>query len=158
MREIAKRVYRRGAGTVELPFLMSCALFLLDRSFTLLGVRRRVGKVRFDLVVGITSIPGFLGLAEAKYRSDGRPVRPYEVKRFAKEVASAKEALKDAHVQAFFLTNTKLSQQAAAEARKHRIRTFKVPLLFQLHAGKMERKEEKGGKRQSDERTTSPKL
>lgn len=137
-------VYNRGKDTMELPFLASCAVYLLDRRFWVLGIRFPFRGFRFDVLAKIPSVTENVVLVEAKYRSDRRKVRPYEVKRFAKEVAQAKDGMQGCVVQAFFMTNTGLSKQAVTMARKSRIRFFqKVPMLFDLREGKGEKKKER---------------
>lgn len=144
-----KRVYGRGKKTVELPYLLSCALFLLDRRFWLLGVRYPLCGPRFDLLAMLPSMVENVVLVEAKYRGDGRPVRPSEVKRFSKEIATVKEKLPRVIVRGYFMTNTKFSEEALRLAMEKKILTFqKVPLLFDLKwmgGGKKSRKKKSNG-------------
>lgn len=81
--EKPKYLRARGRKTIELPFLMSCALYLLDRRYWIVGVRYPWYGVRFDLVVRDPSLSSQTGLVEVKYRGDGRPVRPYEDRAFS---------------------------------------------------------------------------
>lgn len=133
MKKRVRPVYERGTSTVEFPFLLSCAVFLLDRRFWILGIRYPLCGIRFDLLAKIPSIVENVMLVEAKYRNDGRPVRPHEVKRFVGEVTKIKEALPNCIVQGAFTTNTKFSEKSIVLATKHGIRIFpRVPLLFEL--------------------------
>lgn len=126
-------VYRRGMNTIELPFLVSCALHLLDRRIWVLGIRHPLHGIRFDLLGKIPSVQENVVLVECKYRADGRPVRPYEIKRFASEVATVKGKQPACFVTPFFMANGSFSKQALEAARRHRIRKFpKVPLLLRL--------------------------
>lgn len=137
-----KRVYSRGKGTVELPFLMSCVLFLLDRRFWILGIRSPLGKVRFDVVAKYAWTADHAVLVEAKYRGDGRPVRPYEIKRFHEELEAARKSI-GSNVYGMFMTNSFFSREALELARKRQIRTIpNVPLIFRL----MGEDERKGGR------------
>jgi hypothetical protein len=144
----------RGRRTIELPFLMSCALYLLDRRYWIVGVRYPWYGVRFDLVVRDPSLSGQTGLVEVKYRGDGRPVRPYEVERFRKEVAKARTGATTYCGLAIFMTNTRFSKKARELGIRYGIRLIEnVSLLFELsHAGvekkeRMDREEEAMGRR-----------
>lgn len=132
----------RGRKTVELPFLMSCALHLLDRRYWIVGVRYPWFGVRFDLVVLDPSLSAQTGLVEVKYRGDGRPVRPYEVERFREEVQRARSGATTYHGLAIFMTNTRLSKKARELAIGYGIRVLEsVPVLFELSgAGKRKKK------------------
>lgn len=126
-----KYLRARGRRTIELPFLMSCALYLLDRRYWIVGVRYPWYGVRFDLVVRDPSLSGQTGLVEVKYRGDGRPVRPYEVERFRKEVMKAGATTYCGL--AIFMTNTKFSEKARELGIRYGIRLLSnVPLLFEL--------------------------
>jgi hypothetical protein len=128
-----RSVYKRGMSTIELPFLVSCALHLLDRRIWVLGIRHPLHGIRFDLLGKVPSVAENVVLVECKYRKDGRPVRPYEIQRFASEVAIVKGKQPACFVTPFFMASGSFSKQALEAARRHRIRTFaKVPLLFRL--------------------------
>lgn len=142
-----KRVYDRGTKTVELPQLLACALFLLDRRFWILGVRYPLCNIRFDLLAMVPSLMENVILVEVKFRGDRRPVRPSEVKRFSKEIAAVKEKLPRVIVRGFFMTNTRFSEEALKLAIEKKILTFqKVPLLFEL---KMEDRKRKSKEKDS---------
>lgn len=127
------RIYSRGVKTVELPFLMSCALYLLDRRYWIVGVRYPWYGTRFDLVVRDPSLSAQVGLVEVKYRGDERPVRPYEVERFRKELLRVAYAGASYHRLALFMTNTRFSEEARKLADEYGIRTMEnVPVLFRL--------------------------
>lgn len=120
---------------MELPYLVSCAMHLLDRRFWILGVRLPLGRIRYDLVVKYAWTKDHVVLVEAKYRGDGRPVRPYEVERFHAELEEARKHL-GSHVYGLFMTNTRFSEKALQRLREHGIRALpNMPLLFHLARG-----------------------
>lgn len=126
-----RRLHGRGNGTVELPYLASVAIHLLDLRFWILGIRFPYRGTRFDVLAKLPSVTENVILVEAKYRSDGRPVKPHEIERFAKDVNRIKAEMEACIVQGFFVTNTRLSTRAIDAATKHQIRIFQhVPLLF----------------------------
>jgi hypothetical protein len=90
-------------------------------------------------------------LVEAKYRSDGRPVVPSEIERFARDVARIKTEMEPCIVQGFFVTNSKLSVQAIEAATKHQIRFFQhVPLIFQNLDDDVDERKEEGEEKNAD--------
>lgn len=130
---MVRKVYRRGRGTIEFPFLLSCAVFLLDRRFWILGIRHPLAGIRFDLLAKVPSVVDNVMLVEVKYRGDGRKIRPSEVERFAKEVLLARNAMPKCVVRSCFMTNSTFSDKSLNSANNNEIRTFeKVPLLFKL--------------------------
>lgn len=139
-----KPVWSRGRSTVELPFLMSCALHLLDRRYWIIGVRYPWYGTRFDLVVRDPSAGNQVVLVEAKFRSDGRSVRPSEVERFSAELAKVAVASTSYFSRGYFMTNSRFSPQALELAHKLGIRVFpNVSLLFKLVGSRKKRKERK---------------
>lgn len=126
-----RRVHKRGNATIELPYLASVALHLLDLRFWVLGIRYPFRGTRFDVLAMLPSAVENVILVECKYRSDARPVKPSEVKAFAKQVERIKAEMAPLIVQGFFVTNTRLSQQAVDVASEKEIRFFQhVPLVF----------------------------
>lgn len=141
-----KALKKRGTKTLELPFLMSCALHLLDRRYWIIGVRYPWYGVRFDLVVRDPANNDSVALIEAKYRSDQRPVRPYEIERFRNELANAMSAGTSLHSKGYFMTNTSFSQRSLELAKRYGIRTFShIPLLFELRNKRTKEKSESNG-------------
>lgn len=121
---------RWGSGRVEAAYLASVCLFLLDRQYSVLGIRKEWRGKRFDLVARDRWKNDRVVLVEAKYRSD-RKVRPSEVERFRgrlEEVAPGDDA---SYYIGVFVTNTDFSQKSLRLARKYGFKTFSnVPLLF----------------------------
>ncbi|MBI4392721.1 MAG: hypothetical protein HY556_02850 [Euryarchaeota archaeon] len=123
----------RGQKSIELPYLMSCANFLLDRRYWILGIRYPWYGIRFDIVIRDQSLNAQVILVEAKYRSDQRQIRPSEIEHFHHELKRANSDTIFYNGRAFFMTNTTLSEKALELARKHGIRTFpNVPLIYKL--------------------------
>lgn len=120
---VGRRVYARGTAGVELGFLMSCALWLLDRRYEILGVRYPVEGTRFDLVARCMN--GVRVLVEAKYRS-GRTVRPSEVREFRDKLEEMGE-----DDRGVFMTNSRFSRKALRVAEACGLETVEnVPLVF----------------------------
>lgn len=131
-----RRVYERGTRGVELPYLLSVVLHLMDRRYWILGIRYPVAGTRFDVVAKHRGEAKSLVLVEAKYRRQGRLVRPYEVKRFAASVRETGQALCHDAVEAWVVTNTGFSEQALEAVREHGVRPVDhVPLLFRREEG-----------------------
>lgn len=141
-KRVGRRVYRRGGNTVELPYLMSCCVFLLDRRHEIVGVRFPFGGSRFDVVA--KSASGIV-LVEAKYRADGRPVRPYEVEKFQSVLERAKKE-SGREVVGVFICNCRFSSYALELGENYGIKMVShVPLLFRLFSEETEREREKKG-------------
>jgi len=128
--ETTKRLRKRGNRTMELGFLMSCLLELLAARLEIIGIRYRWHGIRFDIVAWQPVLEQTV-LVEAKYRADGRLIRPSEIKRFHAEIMSVARAEKVYANNALFMTNTGFSEGALEAARSYGIRTVaRVPVRF----------------------------
>ena len=127
-----KKLTNRGAKTVELPFLMSCALHLLSRRYWLIGLRYAWYGVEFDLVVRDPSANAHVVLVECKFRSGGRKIRPSDVENFRERLARASSS-GSYYGRGFFMANTTFSEKALELCKEYGIRPFiEVPELFEL--------------------------
>lgn len=125
-----ERLRRRGNLTVELGFLMSCVLDLLADRLEIVGVRYRWHGVRFDVVAWHPVLEQVV-LVEAKYRADGRSIRPSEIRRFHKEIMAVARVERVYVNNAVFMTNSQFSERTLDVARSFGIRTVaRVPVRF----------------------------
>lgn len=123
---------RGGSSRVEAAYLASVCLFLLDRQYSVLGVRKEWRGKRFDLVARDRWKDDRVVLVEAKYRSD-RKVRPSEVERFRKRLEEVAPGRDHSYYIGVFVTNTEFSEKSLRLARKFGFKTFSnVPLLFNV--------------------------
>lgn len=126
------RLRGRGVEGVEFPFLVSCAVWLLDRRYWILGLRRAWKGTRFDVVAQHPSKEAGVVLVEGKYRSD-RPVRPHEVREFAEQLETLRLGEPGTEFLGLFMTNSGYSRTALEAAEEHGVRTVSnVPVLFKL--------------------------
>lgn len=132
-----KASYIHGARTKELPFLMSCASYLLDRRYWITGIRRTWNGPRFDLTVIQPEgrrRKGRMYLVEAKYRSNGRTIRPSEIKKFHERLKKASPTDSGYKGMSIFMTNTRFSQKSLELAKECGMKAVdNVPVLFTLN-------------------------
>jgi len=127
-----RRINARGARTIELPFLASCAMHLLDRRYWILGIRYSWYGIEFDLVVRDPALNAHVVLVEAKFRRGGRSIRPSEIVRFRDRLQKASVSGSSYYGRGFFMTNSKFSTRALDLCKEYGIRPFpEVPLIFE---------------------------
>lgn len=128
--------YMHGARTKELPFLMSCAIYLLDRGYWITDVRSTWNGPRFDLIVLEPRRQSRQYLVEAKYRSNGRTIRPSEIKKFKERLEKASPTSAGYRGNSIFMTNTRFSKKSLQLAEECGMKAVdNVPVLFRLNEG-----------------------